>query len=102
MPRYKGAHQPRIDEMRSDYMSVAHRLDPLFNFDSIAVVGASDSGRGGPRGLSTLKALGFKGTYYPINHRAETVGGMKAYPNVSALPEVPGMVLIAIPGPAVP
>jgi len=81
---------------------VAHRLAPLFDFSSIAVVGASDSAPGGPRALKTLQAIGFKGTYYPVNRRAETVGGMKAYPTVSALPEVPGMVLVAIPAPAVP
>jgi len=81
---------------------VDHPLAPLFNFSSIAVVGASDNAAGGPRGLRTLEALGFQGTYYPVNARADTVGGMKAYPNVSSLPEVPDMVLVVIPRRAVP
>lgn len=83
-------------------MSVAHRLDPLFDFGSIAVVGASDSGPSGPRGYKTLQTLGYQGRYYPVNQRADTVAGMKAYPDVSSLPEVPDMVLVAIPGAAVP
>jgi len=79
-----------------------HRLAPLFDFSSIAVVGASDSGPGGPRGLKTLQTLGYQGRYYPVNLRASTVGGMQAYPNVSSLPEVPDMALIAIPAQFVP
>jgi acetate---CoA ligase (ADP-forming) len=81
---------------------VAHRLAPLFDFSSIAVVGASDSGPSGPRGLKTLQTLGFQGKYYPVNRRAATVGGMQAYPNVSSLPEVPDMVLVAVPAAVVP
>ncbi|MEA2639876.1 MAG: hypothetical protein QOF51_1270 [Chloroflexota bacterium] len=81
---------------------VAHRLAPLFDFSSIAVVGASDSGPGGPRGFRTLQALGFSGPYYPVNNRATTVQGMKAYPNVASLPEVPDMVLVAVPSRFVP
>jgi acetate---CoA ligase (ADP-forming) len=81
---------------------VPHRLAPLFDFKSIAVVGASDNAAGGPRGLRTLQTLGFEGRYYPVNTRAETVGGMKAYPNVSSLPEVPDMVFVVIPSRGVP
>ena len=81
---------------------VPHRLAPLFDFSSIAVVGASDNAAGGPRGLQPLEALGFQGRYYPVNARAETVHGMKAYPNVSSLPEVPDMAMIAIPRRAIP
>jgi acyl-CoA synthetase (NDP forming) len=81
---------------------VPHRLAPLFDFSSIAVVGASDTSAGGPRGFRTLQTLGFQGRYYPVNSRADTVHGMKAYPNLSSLPEVPGMVLVAIPRSGVP
>jgi acyl-CoA synthetase (NDP forming) len=81
---------------------IPHRLAPLFDFSSIAVVGASDSGPGGPRGFRTLEALGFQGRYYPVNNRATTVGGMQAYPSVSSLPEVPDMVLVAVPARIVP
>ncbi len=80
---------------------VQHRLAPLFDFSSIAVVGASEGGAG-PRGYRTLQALGFDGRYYPVNNRATTVHGMQAYPNVSSLPEVPDMVLVAVPARIVP
>src|SRR5204862_3027278 len=69
---------------------------------SMAVVCAADNAAGGARGLRTLQTLGFQGTYYPVNSRADTVAGMKAYPSVSALPEVPDMVLVVIPRRAVP
>ena len=82
-------------------MQVQHRLAPLFDFSSIAVVGASEGGAG-PRGYRTLQALGFEGRYYPVNIRATTVHGMQAYPNVASLPEVPDMVLIAVPARFVP
>ena len=81
---------------------MAHRLAPLFDFSSVAAVGASDNAPGGARGYRALEALGFTGRYYPVNPRADTVQGMKAYPNVSSLPEVPNMVLIAIPRGGVP
>src|SRR5439155_25679650 len=68
----------------------------------IAVVGASDSGGTGARAYQCLQAVEFEGRYYPINARNERVQGMRAYPNVSSLPEVPDMVVIAIPRNAVP
>jgi acetate---CoA ligase (ADP-forming) len=92
----------QTDQGITERKKVNHRLAPLFDFSSIAVVGASDSGPNGPRGLRTLQKLGFQGTYYPINVRASTVGGMQAYPNLSSLPEVPDLALVAIPAAGVP
>ena len=83
-------------------MQVDHRLNPIFQFSSVAVVGASDSGGTGGRVYGALQRLGYDGVYYPINARTDRVQGMQAYPSVSSLPEVPEMVVIAVPRDAVP
>lgn len=82
-------------------MTVPHRLSPLFDFSSIAVVGASDRSGTGGRPYQSLQGLGFSGRYYPVNSRADRVHGLKAYPNVSSLPETPEMVVILVPRDAV-
>ena len=78
-------------------MSIGHRLDPIFDFKSVAVVGASDGRGPGARVLGVLQQLGYAGRYYPINARSDWVQDMQAYPNVTSLPETPDMVVIAIP-----
>ena len=83
-------------------MHVDHRLNPIFDFSSVAVVGASDSGGTGGRVYGALQRLGYEGVYYPINARTDRVQGMQAYPNVSSLPDTPEMVVIAVPRDAVP
>ena len=83
-------------------MRVDHRLNPIFDFSSVAVVGASDSGGTGGRVYGALQRLGYDGVYYPINARTDRVQGMQAYPNVSSLPDTPEMVVIAVPRDAVP
>jgi acyl-CoA synthetase (NDP forming) len=81
---------------------VPHRLAPLFEFSSIAVVGASDTNHTGLGPYKALQTLGFKGSYYPVNPRREEVHGLKAYPSVRDLPDTPEMVVIAVPRDAVP
>lgn len=61
---------------------------------SIAVVGASARpGSFGARAIENLR--GFDGTVYLVA-RAEQIGGQRCYPSVSALPEVPDCVFIAV------
>lgn len=79
-----------------------HRLSPLFDFSSVAVVGASDTNHTGLGTYQALQTLGFQGRYYPVNPRRDEVHGLKAYPNVSALPETPDVVVVAIPREFVP
>jgi len=40
---------------------------------------------------------GFEGNIYPINPKDDEIQGLKAYKNVSDLPEVPDLVIISIP-----
>ena len=63
---------------------------------TLAVVGVSRRGnKFGNMAYRELKAKGYR--VYPVHPSAETVEGDKAYPNLSALPEKPGGVLVIVP-----
>src|ERR1044072_8737069 len=69
---------------------------------SVAIVGQSnDAGKASGRPLDFLRRAGFGGTVYSVNARRETVLGARAYPAVSALPEVPEHAYILVPTEAV-
>jgi len=73
-------------------------LIPLFSPRGIAVVGASrDATRVGAKLLDNIITSGFKGEIYPINPKAEELHGLKAYPNLGAVPRQVDLALIAVP-----
>lgn len=73
-------------------------LDHIFKPRSVAILGASDDpNRISGRPLRYLKEGGFKGEIYPVNPNRETVQGLKAYPSLSSVPEVPDVALLAVP-----
>jgi acyl-CoA synthetase (NDP forming) len=62
----------------------------LFAPRSVAIVGQSDdAGKAAGRPLKFLRLMGFAGRVFPINPRRAQVLGERAWPSVSALPEVP-------------
>lgn len=66
---------------------------------SIAVIGASDNANKiGGRPLAYLARFGFRGVVYPINPTRTEVQGLRCYPSLRALPEVPGVVVVAVAG----
>ena len=80
-----------------------YRLDKLFSPRSIAVVGASP--REGSLGLTFLRNLtggGFAGTIHPVNPRHAEIEGRRCFPSIDALPEVPDLVIVAIPPAGIP
>ncbi|TDB89645.1 CoA-binding protein [Actinomadura sp. KC216] len=79
-----------------------HRLDRLFRPSSVAVVGASPKGGYGLRTLRNMRGVGFAGRLYAVHPTHTEVGGVRAYPSLSDLPEVPDAVAAAIPAPGVP
>lgn len=85
-------------------MSAAHELDTMFHPKSVAIVGASSNplAWGGTSFLRRLLKLGFEGRLYPVNPNDTEIQGLKAYPDVRSLPEVPDLVIIAVPASAVP
>jgi len=73
-------------------------LSKLFNPKSIAVVGASQfPEKVGAIALKNIIVSGYQGHLYPVNPNISNVGLLKFYPSLSSLPEVPDLVVIAIP-----
>lgn len=65
---------------------------------SVAVIGASeDQTKFGGRLYRMLLKHHYAGQVYPINPGRETLFGLKTYPSVSATPEAPDMVVMALP-----
>jgi len=70
-------------------------LDPA----SIAIVGASDNPhKVGGRPILYMKRYGYRGTIYPINPARAEVQGLKAFPDLAALPAAPEMAIVAVAG----
>jgi len=64
---------------------------------SVAVIGASaDANKTAGRPVSYLRKHGFAGDIYPVNPRVESIEGLRCYPDIASLPEVPdvGIVLL--------
>jgi len=81
-----------IDSRRAALRAV---LDPA----SIAVIGASENpDKIGGRPLFYLSKFRYKGKVYPINPNRSKAQGFKAYPSLAALPDVPEVAIIAVPG----
>ena len=78
-------------------------LQKFFDPESVAVVGASRTfGKAGNVIVLNLQNLKFKGRIYPVNPNADTICGLKAYPDVRSLPEVVDVAVIATPSVYVP
>jgi len=80
-----------------------HPLDPFFKPRSVAVIGATEApGSVGRTVLANLAATSFGGPVYPVNPRRDAVLGMKAYPNVGAVPGPIDLAVIVTPAATVP
>lgn len=80
-----------------------HSLTAIFKPTSIAVIGATEkAGSVGRTLLWNLITNPFGGTVFPINPGRSSVLGLKAYPNLAALPQQVDLAVIATPAPTVP
>lgn len=72
-------------------------LDNIFKPKTIAVVGASTKeGTIGYVILNNLLRFNFKGSIYPVNPKADSILGLKCYPNVPALPDNVDLAIIVV------
>ena len=72
-------------------------LERFFNPRAIAIIGASqDLNTISGQPLKFLKSHGYKGRLYPVNPRYQEVAGVKCYPALADVPEVPDLVLILV------
>lgn len=87
---------PTMEQHRQP--EVGEGLEALFSPRAIAIYGASDDvTKIGGRPLQFLLKYGYCGAIYPINHKAATVQGLPAYASVAHTPEVPELVVVAVP-----
>jgi acetyltransferase len=78
-------------------------LDAIFAPKSVAVIGASETpGSVGRTIVWNLISSTFGGTIYPVNPKRASILGIKAYPNLSAVPEVVDLIVVVTPAPTVP
>ena len=73
-------------------------LRPLLAPTSIAIVGASSRlNTVAARPLENLQGIGYSGALYPINPTVQEIAGIRCYPNLEELPEVPELALLILP-----
>lgn len=78
-------------------------LDAIFSPKNVAVIGATERKRSVGRTVMTNLIQGeFPGKIFPVNPIQEFVLGLKAFPNVSSLPEKPDLAVIITPPGIVP
>ena len=72
-------------------------LTPLLNPRSVAILGASaDPTRIGGRPIAYMLAQRFAGPIYPVNPNRREIQGLRAFPSIADLPEVPDVAVVAV------
>lgn len=78
-------------------------LDKMFSPRSVALVGASARQQSvGHVLLRNIRSAGFSGPFAAINPRGEEINGFQTVPDISALPFVPDLAVIATPPATIP
>ncbi|MBW1669216.1 MAG: CoA-binding protein [Deltaproteobacteria bacterium] len=87
-------------------MAEAFEKNPLFpiaNPRSICFFGVSSSPFSmGTNLLISLRAMGFRGSIYPIHPQIKDIQGLRVYPSVMDVPQVPDLAVIVLAAPIVP
>jgi len=78
-------------------------LESFFNPKSVAIVGASrQKSKVGYEILANIMGAGYKGEIYPVNPQADTIEGLKCYPDLESIKKVPELVIIVVQAKIVP
>jgi acetyltransferase len=72
-------------------------LDPLFDPESVAVVGASPDSFYSGNLVNNLLDYGFDGDLYPVNPNREEVWGRRCYDRVADVPETVDLAVVSVP-----
>ena len=72
-------------------------LDPLFDPESVAVVGASPDSFYSGNLVNNLLDYGFDGDLYPVNPNREEVWGRRCYDRVADVPETVDLTVVSVP-----
>lgn len=99
----RGENKIEIDPAHDLLRAERHPLDPIFSPKHVAVIGASERlGSVGRTVLWNLLSSPFGGTVYPINPKRASVLGIRAYTDLSDLPEKPDLIVVCTPAATVP
>jgi acetyltransferase len=80
-----------------------HPLDAIFTPNNVAVIGATEkAGSVGRTILWNLISSPFGGAVFPVNPKRTSILGIKAYPDVSELPEPVDLAVVVTPAASVP
>ncbi|MFB6108949.1 MAG: acetate--CoA ligase family protein [Haloplanus sp.] len=82
-------------------MSTHHTLDPLFDPDSLAIVGASPDSWYSSRITDHLLSYGYDGDLYLVNPNREEAWDRPCHDTVSDLPETVDLAVVVVPREAV-
>jgi acyl-CoA synthetase (NDP forming) len=73
-------------------------LEKFFDPKSIAIVGASShKSKVGYEILVNMIEAGFPGKIFPVNNKADSIEGLKCYPDLPSIGEVPDLVVVVVP-----
>jgi acetyltransferase len=72
-------------------------LGPLFDPDSVAVVGASPDSFYSGNLVSNLLDYGFEGALYPVNPGRDEVWGRECYDDIGDVPETVDLAVVSVP-----
>ncbi len=74
------------------------RLEAIFSPASVAVVGASTvPGKVGHDLFANILRGGYTGTLFPVNPKARSVLSVKAYPNLTEIPDPVDLAILVVP-----
>ena len=64
---------------------------------SVAVIGASaDINKTAGRPIAYLRKQGYSGAIYPVNPRVDSIDGLRCYPDIASLPQVPDVAIVLL------
>ncbi len=93
-------YRAAVDER--DHVAVVASLEAFFRPETVAVVGASTrAGSIGGELFRNILESRFEGVAYPVNPKATSVGGVRAYPSVADIPDPVDLAVFCVPGESV-
>jgi acetate---CoA ligase (ADP-forming) len=93
-------YRAAVDER--DHAAVAASLVPFFRPTTVAVVGASTRrGSIGGELFRNILDSGFDGIAFPVNPKARSVAGVRAYPSIADIPDPVDLAVFCLPGDSV-
>ncbi len=95
--------KPGLDPAHDVLQYGRQALDAIFAPKSVAVIGATETpGSVGRTIVWNLISSSFGGTIYPVNPKRPSILGIKAYPSLSAVPEVVDTIVVVTPAATIP